>query len=107
VDPAIYRIVMSQPVPDKLFAHLRRAPLVPLWNIRYQVNTNLTPNLRATLPLVCEGYTNREIAALRHYSEEAVKDHVKRLLAIFGARRRSHLAALAVARGFVDMSGEA
>jgi DNA-binding CsgD family transcriptional regulator len=63
----------------------------------------LTPNLLETLPLVCQGYSNREIAEMRHFSEEAIKDHVKRLLAIFQARRRAHLAALAVAQGYVDM----
>jgi DNA-binding CsgD family transcriptional regulator len=62
----------------------------------------MTPTLHATLELVCQGYSNREIAERRHYSEDAIQDHTKRLLAIFGARRRAHLAALAVAEGHVN-----
>jgi DNA-binding CsgD family transcriptional regulator len=62
----------------------------------------MTPTLRETLELLCQGYSNREIAERRHYSEEAIQDHTKRLLALFGARRRAHLAALAVAEGHVD-----
>lgn len=62
----------------------------------------MTPRLLETLRLLCLGYSNREIAERVCFSEEAIKDHVKRLLALFGARRRAHLAALAVAEGYVN-----
>ena len=106
MDERIYRIDMSRPIPDRLIRDLARAPLLPLYACRRyaSANMNLTPNLLETLPLVCQGFSNKEIAARRHYSEEATKDHVKRLLAIYRARNRAHLAALAVARGDVVMN---
>lgn len=97
---------MSQPIPDRLIRSLARSPLPDPYRASRHVNGNLTPNLRETLLLVCQGYTNREIAEARHYSEEATKDHVKRLLGMFGARNRTHLAAMAVlamARGDVEV----
>jgi DNA-binding NarL/FixJ family response regulator len=106
LDARIHRIVMASPIPEKLIHNLGRAPFLPLYACRRYANMNLTPNLLETLPLVCHGFSNKEIAAQRHYSEEATKDHVKRLLAIFRARNRAHLAALAVAQGYVEMSEE-
>lgn len=103
MDERIYRLVMSRPIPERLISDLARAPLLPLWACRRQVNHTLTPALRETLPYVCHGYTNREIAERLQYSEDAIKDRVKRLLAIFRARSRAHLAALAVAQGYVDL----
>lgn len=58
--------------------------------------------LRA-LELISHGYTDAEIAARTHYAPDTVKDRAKALMAVFGARNRTHLAALAVAQGYVDM----
>ena len=104
MDERIRRIVHSQPIPDRLVTDLAKAGFPDSYRVRKYMHPTLTDNLRQTLPYVCQGYSDREIGELRHYSEEAIKDHVKRLLAIFGARRRAHLAALAVARGYVDPS---
>ena len=96
---------MSQPIPDRLIRDLGRVPTLEPYEIRKYVwrESVLTPTLRATLELICKGYSTREIAEMRHYSEAAIQDHSKRLLAIFRARRRPHLAALAVAQGYVDV----
>lgn len=99
-DDFIRKLVLSKPIPDKLIANLRKAPeLDPYRASRYARGT-LTERLERTLELVVCGYSNREIAEMTHYSEEAVKDHVKRLLAIYHARNRTHLAALVVAESF-------
>lgn len=97
---------MSQPIPEKLIRDLSRAPLLEAWRIRRYagLRAELTPTLRRALWLVCEGFTTREIAARTYYSEEAAKDHIRRLVVMFGARNRAHLAALAVAQGYVDMA---
>jgi DNA-binding NarL/FixJ family response regulator len=106
---------MSQPVPMRLAVAIERAP---------DLSTNRTPSrlakarlyapsldpddmppiMRRTLALICHGHTNEEIARETYYALNTVKDRAKALLGIFDARNRTHLAALAVAQGYVDMS---
>lgn len=59
----------------------------------------LTPLMRETLELVAQGHTNTEIGEILHYSMEGVKDHVKRLLAYYDARNRTHLVTRAFQKG--------
>lgn len=102
-DEFIRRLVLSKPIPDKLIANLREAPeLDPYRYSKRGRYRNVTERLQRTLELVCLGYTNREIAEMTFFSEEAVKDHVKRLIAIYHARNRTHLAALVVAESLRD-----
>lgn len=68
------------------------------------MHPTLTPRMEEILPFVCCGYTNAEIAERVYASEETVKSYVKRLLDYFQARNRTHLAAIVVARGHVDMT---
>lgn len=64
---------------------------------------DMKPAMRETLRLVCCGLTNKEIAERTHYSHDTIRGRTQALLAIFNARNRAHLAALAVARRYVDM----
>lgn len=61
----------------------------------------LAPSLRATLLGICNGMTNQEIADWRGVGLDTVKTNVAQLITKFGARNRSHLAALAVRWGLV------
>lgn len=100
---------MSRPIPEKLIRDIGRAEVLEAWEInrvRRTLRSSLTRTLLVTLPYVCYGYSNAQIAERLFYSEDAVKDHVRRLLVIFRARNRAHLAAKAVARGIVDMGDE-
>lgn len=65
---------------------------------------NLRPIMLRTLTLICHGYSDVEIAERTNYAHDTVRDQVKGLLAIFSARNRTHLAALAVAQGYVDVT---
>jgi DNA-binding CsgD family transcriptional regulator len=95
VDERIYRLVMSRPIPDKLIRNLG--------NLEARRKTPLTSTQRKTLQLVCEGYSTPEISAMRHYHPDSIKYQIRRLKWFFGARNRTHLAALAVAQGYVDL----
>lgn len=115
MDERIYRLVLSRPIPLKLVEALALAPdLTPYqtptrvikakqWGMRSLEPDKLTPKLHRTLVLLTHGHTDREIAGRIFYSEESVKDQVKALCAVFSARNRTHLAALAVAQGYVRM----
>lgn len=74
------------------------------WGVGSLDPDELTPLLHRVLVLVTHGHTDPEIARRIYYSPESVKDQVKALCAVFSARNRTHLAALAVAQGFVDMT---
>jgi DNA-binding NarL/FixJ family response regulator len=115
MDERVYRLVMSQPVPMRLAIAIERAPdltvnRTPARLAKARVYSpsldpdDMTPILRTTLALICHGRTNEEIARETFYALDTVRDRTKALLAIFAARNRTHLAALAVAQGYVDMS---
>lgn len=91
-------IVMTRPIPERLIADLARAPLLEENLIReYSTGKRtLTPALAAVVPLVIEGKPYRVIAkelGITHYSAQ---DRIKRLLALYRARNRVHLAAMLV-----------
>jgi DNA-binding NarL/FixJ family response regulator len=99
MDERIYRIVMTNPIPDALIRSLGRAPLVrhPRWRCgagRAQRPVRMTPALYETLKLAARGKTSPEIAATLAISLVEAKDRVKRLLAFFDARNRTELAAI-------------
>lgn len=106
---------MSQPIPMRLASAIGRAPdLNPnrtpsridkaiAHGVRSLDPDDMTPILRETLTLICHGHTNEEIARETFYAIDTVRDRTKALLGIFSARNRAHLAALAVAQGYVDM----
>ena len=52
---------------------------------------NLTPRQKQVTALVCQGYTNRQIAARLKISPETVKTHVRNILYKFNLHRRSEL----------------
>ncbi len=59
---------------------------------------------RSVLLLLCEGWTNEEIAARLRVSEVTIKKHVSSLLRKFDAANRAELAAKAVRRGYAPGS---
>ncbi len=54
----------------------------------------MTADLYETLKLVAQGLSNRQVGERLGFSEETVRDRVKRLLAYFDARNRVQLVAL-------------
>lgn len=117
-DERIRRIVLRNPIPLRLVEAIDRAPDLRvnqtpsrIWQARQWGCPTLDPDdltlsLERTLVLLCHGYTNEQIAKKTKYAYDSVKDQVQALFAIFMARNRAHLAALAVAQGYVDMSVE-
>lgn len=59
----------------------------------------MSPALRYTLILLGRGLSNRQIADAAGVSYATVQDRVKRLLAQYGARNRTHLVAIAIRKG--------
>jgi DNA-binding NarL/FixJ family response regulator len=59
------------------------------------------PYVKRTLELLCRGWSNPEIAVEIDRSKGCVTRHVTALLVVYGARDRTHLAALAAAQGHV------
>lgn len=102
-DDALRRLVVAAPIPDRLLRNLERAPIVDTAKLRTfrVVNPTLTPALLAVLERVAVGRTNPQIAADLGISLEAARDRVKRLLRLYDARNRTHLAALAIRAGDV------
>lgn len=92
-DAAIRRIVLSNPIPDRLFRDLREAPLVKY--PRRHVGGVMSAELYETLKMLCRTTaTNVELGEQLGISPEAAKDRVKRLLAYFDVRNRTALVAL-------------
>jgi NarL family two-component system response regulator LiaR len=85
-------LVLSRPIPDKLIAALRDAPLVK--NPRLSHARKLTPALQAVLPLIADGKTDQEIADQLGITLPATKDRVLRLLALYDVDNRTELAML-------------
>ena len=119
MDERIHRLVMSQPIPLRLVEAIERAPdlssnrtpsrvlRAQRFGVRSLEAEDMTPQLRTTLELLCHGRNNPEIARETFYAHDTVRDQTKALLGIFSARNRAHLAALAVAQGYVDMKNAA
>lgn len=63
------------------------------------VSVTIPSRVAEVLDGVCEGLTNREIAARLHLSEDTIKTYASRLLAALGANDRGHAAAIACAGG--------
>lgn len=53
--------------------------------------------------MIAQGYSNREIAEKTGYPFDTVRGQVVGLLAVFEARNRTHLAALAVSKGYATV----
>lgn len=60
----------------------------PLPNLRAKSQMGLTRREQQLVPLIAQGYTNKEIASQLHLSEQTVKNHVHRILQRIGASDR-------------------
>ena len=71
----------------KLFKHvaLERSPLP---NIRTKSHMGLTRREQQLIPLIAQGFTNKEIASHLHLSEQTIKNHIHRILQRIGASDR-------------------
>lgn len=63
----------------------------------------ISPRQREVLWLIASGQTQGEVAATLGIALETIKNHMAQLYRAFGARNAAHLAALAVARGVIDL----
>lgn len=94
---------MSNPIPDRLIRAIARAPLIPgtvrSYSYLSSADRTVTSRLRYTLILIAAGLTNQEIADAIGISYAAAQDRVKRLLALYDARNRTHLVAIAIRKG--------
>jgi DNA-binding NarL/FixJ family response regulator len=60
----------------------------PLPNLRTKAQMGLTRREQQLVPLIAQGFTNKEIASHLHLSEQTVKNHIHRILQRIGASDR-------------------
>jgi DNA-binding NarL/FixJ family response regulator len=60
----------------------------PLPHLRAKSQMGLTRREQQLVPLIAQGYTNKEIASHLHLSEQTVKNHIHRILQRIGASDR-------------------
>ena len=60
----------------------------PMPNLRAKSRIGLTRREQQLVPLIAQGYTNKEIASHLHLSEQTVKNHIHRILQRIGASDR-------------------
>ena len=68
---------------------------------------HLSPRESETLPLLAQGYTNREIGAALRLSPGTVRNTVARILMKLHARDRTHAVVIAVAKGLLEAKADA
>jgi DNA-binding NarL/FixJ family response regulator len=61
---------------------------IPLPNCNTKVQMGLTRREQQLVPLIAQGYTNKEIASHFNLSEQTVKNHIHRILQRIGANDR-------------------
>ena len=61
---------------------------LPLQGVRTKAQTGLTRREQQLVPLIAQGFTNKEIALQLHLSEQTVKNHIHRILQRMGANDR-------------------
>jgi two-component system, NarL family, response regulator DegU len=81
-----------------LFRHMmRQAAALP--NLQIRVRLGLTRRQQQLLPLIAQGLTNKEIAALLNLSEQTIKNHIHRMLQRVGADDRLAVVELCRSQG--------
>jgi DNA-binding NarL/FixJ family response regulator len=101
-DEADRRIVLSNPIPEKLIRDLGRVPLVThAIDYRSSEQRRLTPALWETLKLLAAGYTTSQIAEASDCSFEAAADRVRRVLARFDTRSRMEVVVRCYREGII------
>lgn len=71
-----------------LFGYIVKRGITLMPPLRMQVQLGLTRRERELVPMIAEGLTNKEIAALLNVSEQTVKNHVHRMIQKAGASTR-------------------
>jgi DNA-binding NarL/FixJ family response regulator len=81
-----------------LFRHIARQA-IGLPSVRLRVHLGLTRRQQQLLPLIAQGLTNKEIAALLNLSEQTIKNHIHRMLRRAGAGDRIEVVELCRSQG--------
>lgn len=75
-----------------LFNYVARRNFNLIPDVRMHVQLGLTRRERELVPMIAEGLTNKEIAALLNVSEQTVKNHIHRMIQKAGASTRLDIA---------------
>lgn len=89
----IRRIVLTNPIPERLISDLRRAPLVSRPGRHRWKRMRLTPALYEALKLMAKGESNAQIADHLGIGFWAAQERTRRLLAYFDVPNRTALVA--------------
>jgi DNA-binding CsgD family transcriptional regulator len=101
----IMRLVRSQPIPERLIAALRRAPLVPeeeLVQKRPKARDRLADAERAALTCASHGLDAAMTAEVLGKSVHTIKDQLRTARYILRAKNTAHAVALALRAGLID-----
>lgn len=101
-DEFVLRLVLSNPIPDRLIRNLGLVPDDVGSVVRDEFGLRgptLTPRLLYTLLLVAQGFSDQRIADEVGVSLEGIKTRLKRLLSHYRARNRTELVAKAIRSG--------
>ena len=79
------------------------SPEVSFELAEHAVDSALSPAEVRVLRLVAQGHSNREIAAHLSATEEAIKSHVRGILAKLDANDRTHAVVIALKRGIMEL----
>jgi DNA-binding NarL/FixJ family response regulator len=64
---------------------------------------SLTPREQELLPLICQGYSNKQIAQTLYLSVRTVENHLSNIYARLGVHSRTELAILSVHKGWAEL----
>jgi DNA-binding NarL/FixJ family response regulator len=75
-----------------LFNYVAKRSFNRMPDVRMHVQLGLTRRERELVPMIADGLTNKEIAALLNISEQTVKNHIHRMIQKAGASTRLDIA---------------
>jgi DNA-binding NarL/FixJ family response regulator len=100
----IVRLVGSRPIPERLLAALRRAPLVPEYELgqRRPKPHVLSPAERAALICASHGLEATMIGEVLDKSHETIKSQLRSARYALRAKNTTHAVTLALRAGLID-----